>query len=36
MSTLDVATGRAFFMGLQQRIMAEVLRLDGAQPISDA
>ena len=36
MSTLDVATGRAFFMGLQQRIMGEVLRLDGAQPISDA
>ena len=36
MSTLDVATGRAFFMGLQQRIMAEVVRLDGAQPISDA
>ena len=36
MSTLDVATGRAFFVGLQQRIMAEVLRLDGAQPISDA
>jgi coproporphyrinogen III oxidase len=36
MSTLDVATGRAFFVGLQQRIMAEVVRLDGAQPISDA
>ena len=36
MSALDVATGRAFFMGLQQRIMAEVIRLDGAQPISDA
>ena len=36
MSTLDVATGRAFFMGLQQRIMAEVVRLDGAQPIRDA
>jgi len=36
MSTLDVATGRAFFLDLQQRIMAMVTRIDGKAPVSDA
>jgi coproporphyrinogen III oxidase len=36
MTEPDVPTGREFFMGLQQQIMAEVVRLDGGQPISDA
>ncbi|MEI7783793.1 MAG: oxygen-dependent coproporphyrinogen oxidase [Betaproteobacteria bacterium] len=36
MTTLNVAEGRDFFMGLQQQIMAEVIRLDGGKPVSDA
>ena len=36
MSVLDVSQGRAFFTDLQGRIMAEVVRIDGGQPISDA
>ncbi len=36
MSMLDVATGRAFLLDLQQRIMAAVQRIDGKPPASDA
>lgn len=36
MTEPDVPKGREFFMGLQQQIMAEVVRLDGGQPVSDA
>ena len=36
MSTLDVAKGREFFTDLQGRIMAEVVRIDGGQPVRDA
>lgn len=35
-TTLDVAKGREFFTDLQARIMAEVVRIDGGQPVSDA
>lgn len=36
MSVLDVSQGREFFTGLQRQIMAEVVRIDGGQPVSDA
>ena len=36
MSVLDVSQGRAFFTDLQSRIMAEVVRIDGGKPVSDA
>ncbi len=36
MSVLDVSQGREFFTGLQRQIMAEVVRIDGGKPVSDA
>ncbi len=36
MSSLDAREARSFFMDLQQRIMSEVVRIDGKLPVSDA
>ncbi len=36
MKTTDVNEARSFFLDLQQRIIGEVVRLDGGQPVRDA
>lgn len=36
MNTTDVNEARSFFLDLQQRIIGEVVRLDGGQPVRDA
>jgi coproporphyrinogen III oxidase len=36
MSSLDANEARSFFIDLQQRIMSEVVRIDGKQPVRDA